>query len=584
MLLQEVVEESSGGRSPSSSRSRFFASLCLFLLSTWNFHHRVCCTTAKKAATRTPAAEPTKSFTIAVNHHNTTTERRRRLQEQRTNNNNNNNSDDTKNIRRRVLYTVTSIAEFDNGRRSTVEGYDRFTHTLLPVLRESALSIQQAGYVVDVYLITHYTMNATRHAQLEHALPASMFHGRINVWDDATPMGYVSAEELGDTADPNILVQSKHIMPITRGLARQHRYVLKDKLLLDDDDGYYDVFVSFEDDMMIHGAHVQNYVQMTNELYRLRRLAPEHATYPLAQAANKFHGDMTRLQLSRLIPGFIRVEVTRPDWKPHKHARGFSQVPVSLQWNETLTTAIIDPSVCCHVAAETAVHHPYISLAHPSVDRLYFWETTLNALSVRKMPEHSSQLLNWVLLQAGNDDQYFADAKFVIGEYWTGRDGYFNKNNTGTSQQQQQQQQQERPSRQNGDSLNNQGGWMATRRQIWEWHRQWCRGGFLPPYDHPVFAMDGLRSQTVEYWSGGIQLVGVKACNLQRIIALQPDVFGKHLLYHTSNNKQKQKYVKHRFAATHIQDFWGQLNTVKRNAERVRQRELLNQDAETLIP
>jgi hypothetical protein len=186
------------------------------------------------------------------------------------------------------------------------------------------------------------------------------------------------------------------------------------------------------------------------------------------------------------------------------------------------------------------------------------------------MPPQSS-LLNWVLLQTGNDDQYFSDAKFVIGEYWTGRDGYFNNNINGTRKAQQHQ---ERPNRQNGDALNNQGGWMGTRRQIWEWHRQWCRGGFLPPYDRPVFQMDGLRTATVEYWSGGIQIVGVKSCNLQRLIALEPSMFGKHLLYHTSNNKQKQKYVTHRFSATHIQDFWAQLNTVKRNAERVMQREL----------
>ena len=180
------------------------------------------------------------------------------------------------------------------------------------------------------------------------------------------------------------------------------------------------------------------------------------------------------------------------------------------------------------------------------------------------MPDGQSSLLDWVLLQTGNDDQYFSQPKFVIGEYWTGRDGYFDETPLHG----------QRPSRQKGDSLNNQGGWMGTRRQIYEWHRQWCRGTFLPPYDHPVFDEDGLRTATVEYWSGGIQMVGVKSCNLQRIIPLQPDVFGKHLLYHTSNNKQRQKYVKHRLSATHVQDFWGQLNTVKRNAERAMLKEL----------
>ena len=41
----------------------------------------------------------------------------------------------------RILYIVTSIAEYDNGLRSTIEGNDRFTNTLVPVLLESVQSI-----------------------------------------------------------------------------------------------------------------------------------------------------------------------------------------------------------------------------------------------------------------------------------------------------------------------------------------------------------------------------------------------------------------------------------------------------------
>jgi hypothetical protein len=52
------------------------------------------------------------------------------------------------------------------------------------------------------------------------------------------------------------------------------------------------------------------------------------------------------------------------------------------------------------------------------------------------------------------------------------------------------------------------GGWMATRSQIFEWHWRWCRGGLLPPYNLPFYRFDGLDLRTVEYWSGGIQLVG----------------------------------------------------------------------------
>jgi hypothetical protein len=42
-----------------------------------------------------------------------------------------------------------------------------------------------------------------------------------------------------------------------------------------------------------------------------------------------------------------------------------------------------------------------------------------------------------------------------------------------------------------------------------------------------------------EWWSGGLHLVTKRhACNLQRIVSLDPDQFGLHLLYHTANNKQ----------------------------------------------
>ena len=109
---------------------------------------------------------------------------------------------------------------------------------------------------------------------------------------------------------------------------------------------------------------------------------------------------------------------------------------------------------------------------------------------------------------------------------------------------------------------------MGTKRQVLEWDRLWCRGSFLPPYDAPAFVDDGLAKIIVEYWSGGFQLAGLRACNLHRLIPLEPELFAQFLLYHTSNNKQHQKYVRHRFYGRHMQDFWGQLNTIRLNAEK----------------
>lgn len=70
-------------------------------------------------------------------------------------------------------------------------------------------------------------------------------------------------------------------------------------------------------------------------------------------------------------------------------------------------------------------------------------------------------------------------------------------------------------------------------------------------------------------------MVGINSCNLQRIVSLQPDEFSRHLLYHTSNNKQRAAPVRHQFSGISINQFWGQLNTIRKNAEAAMQKELL---------
>lgn len=109
---------------------------------------------------------------------------------------------------------------------------------------------------------------------------------------------------------------------------------------------------------------------------------------------------------------------------------------------------------------------------------------------------------------------------------------------------------------------------MATKGQLWSWHTRQCIGGFLPPFSSPeIYPMDGM-NHVVEYWSGGGNLYGRLACNLQRIIPLDPSHFSRHLLYHTSNNKQKQlKFVQGLFSQ--VDTLLGQLHTVRSRAEKV---------------
>ena len=431
---------------------------------------------------------------------------------------------------KRVLYIVTSLSEFDNGERATSKGRNRFSETLVPVVAESSSSMVIHGYDVTIFLISHYRLAKYRIAELKDNLPRGV---KLIAWHDATPLGYAFDND-------NV---AGHLDYITRALARQHRYVIKDHL------SDFDLFVCFEDDMLIKGDHLSNFQQVSQYIYDLRSNAP----HSLPTDKSLFYGPMTQVMLKRMLPGFIRVEVApSDDWQPLRKrnnplAKSFPEIPIDYNWNSSNTRAKLDPSICCHWRGE-----------RPRVERVRFWETSIEALGVRQMPDKS-----WVLLQAGNNESIYPSSSVRIGEFWSGEDHeeeYFHGKL--------------RPSRSKGDLLNNQGGWMATRRQILEWHSERCFGGFLPPYDPPAMLDDGLATATVEYWSGGIQLVGIKSCNLQRIIPLDPKRFSQSLLYHTSNNKQRQRFVLHRFSGTHIEAFWGQLNTIKKNAEQRRKVDL----------
>ena len=436
----------------------------------------------------------------------------------------------------KILYIVTSIHEFDNGRRETIKGYDRFSNTLLPVLRESTQSMLHAGYSLDLYLITHYSISDERYKQLQDILDPTI---GLDIWDDATPLGYA--------VDTN----TTYLQPITRALARQHRYVIKDKIK------DYDFFVNFEDDMIVKAEHVKQYTKLTQQWYEMRREVPtklpatSNTLVTAEQMRTVFYGSMSKIQLERLVPGFIRVEASLNNYKPHTRNTQ-KQIPLDYNWNSTVLAGQVNASLCCQVSAESENEH----LPHnPTADELYFWETSLEALGIRQLPN------GWALLLGGNLDDVYVDPNFVIGDYWVGRDGYFPV----------------RPDKTQSLYMSNQGGWMATRRQIVDWNSRWCRGGFLPPFQKPHHVGDGLDIKTVEYWSGGLQIAGVLGCNLQRVVMLDPtDGFSSHLIYHSSNNKQKVRNVQYRFSSRNVQEFWGQLNTIRKNAERARDRELLD--------
>lgn len=110
---------------------------------------------------------------------------------------------------------------------------------------------------------------------------------------------------------------------------------------------------------------------------------------------------------------------------------------------------------------------------------------------------------------------------------------------------------------------------MASRHEIWEWHDTICPGGYLPPFYPPHFNLDGLDLRNVEYWSGGLHLfTSQNACNLQRIVSLDPEGFSKHLIYHSSNNKQRQRTGQREERFVKANTLLGQLNAVSKKASK----------------
>ena len=287
--------------------------------------------------------------------------------------------------------------------------------------------------------------------------------------------------------------------------------------------------------MVVKGDHVRNYLQLLHELERLKRNAPDGLDSSESTHDN-FYGTMTKWQLQRLIPGLIRVEVLLNESK-YGTQEVLDPVPIT-------DRPLIDPQPCCQMSHQTSgKERPEF----PHSDQLFLWEANIVSLGVRQLPNGL-----WVLTQRG--PRYNLPNE-TIGDYWSGRDGYFPKRVM-------------RPRPAEPSQVNNQGGWMATRHQIWDWHTSMCPGSFLPPYDLPHFTSDGLDLRNVEYWSGGLHLfTNQAACNLQRIIPLDPELFSRHLVYHASNNKQRQlQWAKHRFVKAN--DLFGQLTTVRRNAAR----------------
>jgi hypothetical protein len=356
----------------------------------------------------------------------------------------------------------------------------------------------------------------TREHLIRQALPPQV---GLRYWDDAAPLTY----DPGNREDPKGNLRNN-----TLGLARQHRFVVRQYLM------EYDFFMCFEDDMIVKAPSVANHLDMTNRLYMLRAQAPDRSE---PTTSKQPVGQLSKHQIQRLVPGIMRVEVLLDEEQYGAQPQPDS-VPVAV--HEPL-----DAQSCCHLMnATVSPNRP----ASPSSDKVFLWETGIRALGIRHLPG-----IGYVAFQRGPTARE-GEEDLVIADYWAGMDGYFGKDR--------------RPRGGEFSFINNQGGWMATREQIWEWNTEICLGGFLPPYDSPHFNHDGLDQRNVEWWSGGMGMFTSKhGCNMQRIASLDREKFPKHLIYHSANNKQRQLHG-HRKRFVKIDVLYGQLLTVKNNFEK----------------
>jgi hypothetical protein len=381
----------------------------------------------------------------------------------------------------RILYIVTSLSEYNNGRRSTIAGQDRLGEIVLPILIDSIQTIVSIPhYQVDVYLILAYTLQPHREQMIRSRLPPNV---GLQIWDDACPLGY-------DTAAKKVT----NVINNTRTLARQHRYVIKDKL------PYYDVFVAFEDDMRITGTHIQHFLTMSTEIDNLRKLIEHHDAkkqMSVDQQNTTFFGTITSRQVNRLIPGFVRVEVMLNE---SENGAQLELDPIPLDYtydgDHENSEFHFDPQPCCHVNMNPNIGTP----TKPSINDVVLWETSVKALSVRQLPvtstnKRSEPNLDWVVLLPGPGKRLQPDD--IMNSYWS---GIISKNNVWKV----------RPSPGEPELIAQQGGWMATKEQIIRLNYQpmndmmnnnehvLCQGSFLPPFDRPIYRSDGQESMNVE--------------------------------------------------------------------------------------
>jgi hypothetical protein len=325
--------------------------------------------------------------------------------------------------------------------------------------------------------------------------------------------------------------------------------------------------------MRVAQTHVQNHQEIMTELATLRKQAPP--TIPINMAdirdPTAFLYNLSETQLAYIRPGLIRVEVLPKEKHKQRIQEELDPIAVSKTTSATLLATpkrdnssiiidnlsaeeVLDAWPCCH----TKHHAATINNGNPTPNatELMAWEAGILGMSVRPIPS-----LGWVAMLPG---------PLKLGpNHVPGFEPIMYKGPKGDDDSQSLELiTHARAPKGSSDPryVAQSAGWIASPREIMEFHNVLCVGGFLPPFDHPNFPMDGLHRHNVEFWSGGIQL-WCGTCNIQRILLLDPPHFSKHLIYHTANNKQI-KIAQNRLVR--VTNLLGQLYTLQQQASNVK--------------
>lgn len=410
--------------------------------------------------------------------------------------------------RKRVLYVVTSFEA------------ERLPSATTQLLRRNIESMIDHPYhfVVDVYLILGYSLSSAKERRRLYqqimpdlARPETPSTVGLQLWDDAAPLGY-TAVGYNNNENATTTLSTRGVLltnsSTTTLISRQHRYVVKDKLM------EYDVFCAFDDRTRVTGHHVDHFLQLTHQLEEIPLKMLRSSVFTSATEGTVVGS--SKHVLDRFIPGFVRVEVRDSPRTAEKQSTQRQQQRQKRQF---------DPRYCCSIINSTHLHQSSFFVADDI--------GSANNLQLERI--HPTTFA--AAVGSGTNSSYFSDTALD----WLAilpPNQLHTRAVTAPRQRR---------------------GWILTPEQILRLERN-SEGGFLPPFDPPFHCANGLLNCDKNDF---LSLYDDIRGDMKQFISLHPRHFSKHfLLSYPSNTNTETETTK-----LNVDQFLEQLQGArKRNA------------------